>query len=94
VNKDFNYSVLGREKEYCDEGVCLSVCLSEGETFGPCRPRGQKIVLSLGLKGSASFNVAEINFLQLQLQENRHRERKCADTIGRVPVPWAGHFQC
>jgi len=74
--------------------VYLSVCLSEGETFGPCRPRGQKIVLSLGLKGSASFNVAEINFLQLQLQENRHRERKCADTIGTVPVHWAGHFQC
>jgi len=24
-----------------------------------------------------------------------HRERKCADTTGSVPVPWAaGHFQC
>jgi len=23
-----------------------------------------------------------------------YRERKCADTIGTVPVPWAGHFQC
>jgi len=23
-----------------------------------------------------------------------HRERNCADTIGTVPVPWAGHFQC
>jgi len=23
-----------------------------------------------------------------------HRERKCADTIGTVPVPGAGHFQC
>ena len=22
------------------------------------------------------------------------RERKCADTIGTVPVPWAGRFQC
>jgi len=21
-------------------------------------------------------------------------ERKCADTIGTVPVPWAGHFRC
>jgi len=21
-------------------------------------------------------------------------ERKCADTRGTVPVPWAGHFQC
>jgi len=21
-------------------------------------------------------------------------ERKCADTNGTVPVPWAGHFQC
>ena len=21
-------------------------------------------------------------------------ERKCADTIGTVPVLWAGHFQC
>ena len=23
----------------------------------------------------------------------KYRERKCADTIGTVPVPWAGHFQ-
>jgi len=22
------------------------------------------------------------------------KERKCADTIGTVPVTWAGHFQC
>jgi len=22
-----------------------------------------------------------------------YRERKCADTIGTVLVPWAGHFQ-
>ena len=22
-----------------------------------------------------------------------YKERKCADTIGTVPVPWAGHFQ-
>ena len=22
------------------------------------------------------------------------REQKCADTIGTVLVPWAGHFQC
>jgi len=21
-------------------------------------------------------------------------ERKCADTTGTVPVPWAGHFHC
>jgi len=24
---------------------------------------------------------------------NEHRERKCADKIGTVPVPWSGHFQ-
>ena len=24
----------------------------------------------------------------------RYGERKCADTVGTVPVPWAGHFQC
>jgi len=23
-----------------------------------------------------------------------HRERKCADTVGTVVVPWLGHFQC
>jgi len=23
-----------------------------------------------------------------------NRERKCADTIGTVLVPWAGHFHC
>ena len=29
-----------------------------------------------------------------QVTDERHRERKCADTIGTVLVPWAGHFQC
>ena len=29
-----------------------------------------------------------------QLLSTRYKERKCADTIGTVPVPWAGHFQC
>ena len=23
-----------------------------------------------------------------------YRERKCADTTGTVPVPWAGRYQC
>ena len=23
-----------------------------------------------------------------------YRERKCADTVGTVPVPWAGHYRC
>ena len=23
-----------------------------------------------------------------------HGEWECADTIGTVPLPWAGHFQC
>ena len=23
-----------------------------------------------------------------------NRERQCADTMGTVPVPWAGHSQC
>jgi len=27
-------------------------------------------------------------------QSDSYRERKCADTIGTVPVAWAGHFQC
>ena len=27
-------------------------------------------------------------------KHNPYRERKCADTIGTVLVPWAGHFQC
>jgi len=25
---------------------------------------------------------------------HQHSERKRADTIGTVPVPWTGHFQC
>ena len=29
-----------------------------------------------------------------QVQRPNHRERKCADTIGTMLVPWAGHFQC
>jgi len=26
--------------------------------------------------------------------DSAKRERKCADAIGSVQVPWAGHFQC
>ena len=26
--------------------------------------------------------------------DDAHRVRKCADTIGTVPVLWAGHLQC
>ena len=27
-------------------------------------------------------------------ETRRNRERKRADTVGTVPVPWADHFQC
>jgi len=31
----------------------------------------------------------------LQEAMTQYRKRKCADTsIGIVPAPWAGHFQC
>jgi len=32
--------------------------------------------------------------LALHLYLMHNSERKCTDTIGTVPVPWAGHFQC
>ena len=28
------------------------------------------------------------------MRKSAYRERKCADTSGTVPTPWAGHFQC
>ena len=31
---------------------------------------------------------------KFEFELNKYRERKCADTIGTVPVPWAGNFQC
>ena len=31
--------------------------------------------------------------MNFRFYARRHRERKCADTIGTVLVPWAGHFQ-
>jgi len=27
-------------------------------------------------------------------QRSPYKERECADTVGTVLVPWAGHFQC
>ena len=30
--------------------------------------------------------------LEERESSHNHRERKCADTIGTVLVPWAGHF--
>jgi len=42
-----------------------------------------------------SKTSSEDDDVQLRLEwmsVSLHRERKCADTIGTVPVPWAGHF--
>jgi len=34
------------------------------------------------------------NLYSILCRSYTDRERKCADTIGTVSVPWAGHFQC
>jgi len=49
----------------------------------------QNIAHSAFAQASRAQNVA--GYLQTRF---RYRERKCADTIGTVLVPEAGHFQC
>jgi len=39
-----------------------------------------------------AHTTALVNSQRCELIANS--ERKCADTIGTVPVPWAGRFQC
>ena len=45
-----------------------------------------------GQKGKRSYNIltfeATLECMRLNM------ERPCADTIGTVPVSWAGHFRC
>ena len=49
---------------------------------------------------SIAAEVGAAYQLSIDISCRRHgrsvanRERKCADTIGTVLVPWAGHFQC
>ena len=40
-------------------------------------------------RNAANLPIAKYNHVIVT-----NRERKCADTIGAVLVPWAGHFQC
>jgi len=58
-----------------------------------------------GMYSDARVVISEVDCLFVELTANVSadsavmsycgcRERKCADTIGTVPVPWAGHFQC
>jgi len=54
--------------------------------------------LDVGLSDRAmGFDRTHV-VMELQTDElsthHAYRERKCADTIGTVPVLWAGHFQC
>jgi len=60
----------------------------------------------VALLASSAAPVASIHFSRqfssclslarptCRLNRSRYRERKCADTVGTVPVPRAGHFQC
>ena len=40
------------------------------------------------------LHLLTCSIFSLSFDISAYRERKCADTIGTVPVPWAGHFQC
>ena len=51
--------------------------------------------------GTVSFPVAwqhrelrTVHIIRADARLRCNKERKCADTIGTVPVRWAGHFQC
>jgi len=49
-------------------------------------------VAAQGKPLSSSLPVHSFRF-EFKIVYELHRERKCADTIGTVLVPWAGHFR-
>jgi len=51
--------------------------------------------VSLVLTNVSRTDIFDVNSALLTFVPfHGDRERKCADTIGTVVVPWAGHFQC
>ena len=54
------------------------------------------VVINFPNSGAASNeNLAGIHASRVAgCMWSMHRERKCADTLDTVPVPWAGHFHC
>jgi len=59
------------------------------QNIADCRLRSQLLLPVIAIRHIANDFK---RYLTVRLGGNR--ERKCADTIGTVPVPWAGHFQC
>ena len=52
---------------------------------------------SVVVAGDGLFCSVILIFISLNVipsADYLNRQRKCADTIGTVLVPWAGHFQC
>jgi len=60
--------------------VCPSFCIRSFE------PTDQSMILAPC--------PSDLDFAHVRMTSDDHTERKCADTIGTVPVPWAGHSQC
>ena len=60
------------------------------------RCRSNKLTIPPSSDARPLSFIAEIVKLCLQRDfvSLVNRERKCADTIDTVPVPWASHFQC
>jgi len=52
-----------------------------------------EIAMGLGV-ATKSIRTGLVDYSFESWREISNRERKCADTIGTVLVPWAGHFQC
>ena len=50
-------------------------------------------VLSVAERYSSAL-MARVSVSFVFVPTDAYRERKCADTIGTVLVPRAGHFQC
>jgi len=48
----------------------------------------------MDLKIAPHMNTFTKLDLSVNFRLSKNRERKCADTIGTVLIPWAGHFQC
>jgi len=80
---------------------CSSVC-----AFVRASPERRRSPTGLPSKYSSSFShyisflvpCARLNWpifgFRARVNVLSYRERKCADTIGTVLAPWAGHFQC
>ena len=86
---------------HIDLSLLLSLCLAGQRIDDELMMRGIVILCLRLLQLAAATCVRtrrqsanDSNPTLICHRDDSYRERKCADTIGTVLVPWAGHFQC